>query len=225
MTEFLEQISVNYGKINRGENRISGVAVLHPTSANCSFANGEGREYTPKAMESLVGLLGGRKAFIDHAGSKELESKRGVRSVRDLLGYFESPRLEGGIARADLVYLKNHKTWIEPLVEQMSGSIGLSIHAYGPSAYDKNVRKEIVEDISVLKSVDLVTEPGSTMNLFESRGGDYWIDRALKELDAPADEKEIAADFERAFGIFPKRNKQNREDRDLIAAVRRGEYL
>jgi len=155
-------------QIDKQSATVKGVAILRSTSRNCTFKEGTGRRYTEQAMASTAKLISGAKAYVDHPTQQEFKERGGVRSVRDLLGYYENGRVEGGVVRADLRYLKNHATWFEPLVEQMADKVGKSIHAYGPTYLDEETKVEVVEDIEVLASADLVTEPGSTLNLFEA---------------------------------------------------------
>jgi hypothetical protein len=167
-----ESISKQFAdvKLDKENNKVMDVAILRPSSANCTFKEGKGRTYTKQALESVAKLIKGAKAYIDHATKSEIKERQGVRSIRDLLGYYENGRVdENNVVRADLEYLANHKEWFEPIVEQMSDKVGKSIHAYGPTYLDKESSMEIVEDISILNSADLVTETGSTLNLFESK--------------------------------------------------------
>ena len=186
--EFKEAITKQFAdvKLDKENHKIMGVSILRKTSENCSFAKGSGRTYSDKAMQSVANLVEGKKAYMDHTTEKAMQDSRGVRSIKDLFGFYENGRLVDGIARADLVYLTNHATWVEPLVEQMSDKIGESIHAYGPSVYDKQTGREIVEDVTLLQSVDLVTEPGSTLNLFESGVAAEYNDEEVEivELDS-----------------------------------------
>jgi hypothetical protein len=148
---------------------IHDVAILKSTSTNRAFEKSKGRKYSRTALESVSTLINGAKAYINHATKEELEQREGVRDVRDLLGYYENGRLGADdMVRADLYYLDSHRGWLEPLIEKMSDKIGNSIHGYGDIVYDENSKMEIVEDINELASADLVTEPGSTTNLFES---------------------------------------------------------
>ena len=148
---------------------VRNVAVLGPTSNNKTYKESIGRKYSRRARESAVGLVTGIKAYINHVTKKELEERGGVRDIKDILGYHQNARLdEDGIVRTDLKYLENHKSWFEPLVEAMADKIGNSIHATGDMAFDKDTKYEVVENLTGFRSVDLVTDVGSTKSLFES---------------------------------------------------------
>lgn len=167
--DFTESVFSNNSIRHDKENCIVyGMAILKNTSQNCSYKNGKGRRYTEQALQSAARLVNESKSYINHATMEELEKRGGIRDIRDMLGFFENGRVEGEVTRADLHYLDSHKKWFAPIVEKMADKIGGSIHAYGPSSFDDNTLIETVQDIKVLRSVDIVTEPGSTNNLFES---------------------------------------------------------
>ncbi len=149
---------------------VENVAILRPTSANSEFPGSKGRKYSLTAMESAKRLVAGVKAYINHATNEDLRKRGGVRDVRETLGYWgDTPHIdENGVLRDNLHYLANHAEWFLPMVEQMSDKIGVSIHAYGEIAYDDFDEMEEVQDLTSMDSVDLVSEPGSTINLFES---------------------------------------------------------
>jgi len=156
--------------MDRDAHKVLNVAILKPTSSNASFRDAKGRKYLPKALESVARLVNGAKVYVDHPTDQEMKERRGVRSMRDILGFLENGRVdEKGTVRGDLEYLKSHAEWFEPIVEQMADKVGNSIHAYGETHLDKSDMMEAVEDIRMLASVDLVTEPGSTSNLYESK--------------------------------------------------------
>lgn len=166
---FTESIFSNATLKHDAENCIVyGMSILKNESKNCSYKEGKGRKYTDRAMLSTAKLIEGAKSYINHATREELANRGGIRDIRDLLGYFENGRIDGNIVRADLHYLQSHKNWFGPIVDQMADKVGGSIHAYGPSVFNESTKYETVEDIKVLSSTDIVTEPGSTNNLFES---------------------------------------------------------
>jgi hypothetical protein len=207
MREFIEQLpGLSFGRINKDSCRISGVSILRETSKNNSLG-GKGRRYSEAAMESVARLVNNVKAYADHAGNRQLEATRGVRSVRDLIGYFTGGRVDGSKVTADLNYLESAKDWIEPLVEKMADKVGMSVWAFGPSRLDRQTREELVEDISTLKSVDLVSEPGSTTGLFESS---LFTKEDLKQCESDLQEIE----FLEAFGIRPDRRDRDEDDPD-----------
>lgn len=171
-TEFMEssiggQFSVT--EMDPDTQVIKNVAILRETSVNHALPGATGRRYSEGARQTVVSLVEGAKAYIDHATRDELAQRDGVRSVRDIFGYYAGGRIdEQGTVRGDLHYLPNHAEWLEPLVESMADKIGNSIHATGDLVFDKESSNEIVESISGLQSIDLVTQPGSTRSLTEA---------------------------------------------------------
>ena len=59
----------------------------------------------------------------------------------------------------------------------MSSKVGLSIHAFGDLV--RRGAGYVVEKLNSLASVDLVSEPGSTLSLFESRSLERIFDHPL----------------------------------------------
>lgn len=158
-------------KIDKENRLIRGVVLLRSSSSNRYFQGSVGTKFSEAFLEGVASQATGTKAYIDHKSQAEMAKTQGVRSVRDLLGYYESGRMEGGVPKANIKYLAGQSEFVESLLEDMPDKIGLSIVANGDMAYDRGTK--IAEGISCkkLKSVDLVTETGSTVNLFESDNG------------------------------------------------------
>lgn len=171
-------------KLDKETRTISGVAILRPTSVNKKLKEAKGRIYTDKARESVARLVNGIKIYRNHQGVKEAEEHRGVRKIEDLVGYLENGHVaEGGVVRGDLKYLSSAKEWLEPVVEEMHDKVGLSIDAFGDMSFDHNTLMENVEDIAGMRSVDMVTEPGSTISLFESAQKEIENDEQEESMD------------------------------------------
>lgn len=150
---------------------LKGMAILRETSSNCSYSKGKGRSYTLQARESVAKLINGKKAYIDHQTKDAIEATSGVRSLNDFIGIYENGRVDrNGITRADLKYMQTQtiKEWIEALYNINATGVGGSIVGAGISVFDPETKMEIVEDIHDLRSTDLVSETGSTINLKES---------------------------------------------------------
>ena len=152
------------------ENRvIRGVSLLRPTSTNRYFEGSTGTRFTENFLAQIAEKVNGTKIYADHAGRDELDKHHGVRSVHDLIGYYENGHMENGIPKADIHYLPNHASWLEPLVENMADKVGLSVVAKGDMIFDRNTKIVEATDLKTLGSIDLVTETGSTVNMFESK--------------------------------------------------------
>jgi hypothetical protein len=169
--EFLEQSMARQfveTSLDKENKVIKNVAILRPTSVNRSFPKAKGREYSENARLQAAEMVEGCKAYVNHATKQELQDRGGVRDVRDLIGYYKQGRLQEGVVRGDLYYLPHQAVWLEPLVENMADKIGNSIHAFGDLSFDRDREVEVVESLDRMASVDLVTETGSTVNLFEA---------------------------------------------------------
>lgn len=85
-------------------------------------------------------------------------------------------RIDGGAIRADLHYLRGN-----PLAESVADDAARNLGCFGlshnASAGRESIRdgKYVVESISQVRSVDLVTRPATNKNLFESQGNPMTI--------------------------------------------------
>lgn len=148
---------------------IKNVAILRPTSGNVYFKGSTGTHFSDDFMSGVAQNITGKKAYYDHVGKEELKKSRGVRSVHDCYGYFENGHIDNGIVRADIHYLSNHAPKIESLIGEMADKVGLSITADGDMVYDRASKIGEAVALKKLGGADLVTEPGSTVNMFESK--------------------------------------------------------
>lgn len=156
MESFDEGKPLREATIDRNSDIIRNICILSPASKN-------NRVYSPQAIASSAKLFEGAKAFANHPK----RSERGeVRDVRDLIGKYCNIRVEDGKLKGDLEVLESHKSWVFPLAEQAPDLVGLSINAQG-KVFRKGER-EVVDSITSVRSVDLVSEPAATISLFES---------------------------------------------------------
>lgn len=147
--------------IDRDLNIIRNVCLLSSVSKN-------NRRYSREAMQGALVLFEGAKAFANHPK----KSERGeVRDVRDLIGKFQSVRMDDGKVKGDLLVLQSQANWLFPLAEQMPDAVGLSLNGQGKVFKDKS-GEEVVESIVKVGSVDLVTDPATTSSLFEQQNKD-----------------------------------------------------
>lgn len=136
---------------------IRNIVLLGPVSKN-------GRLYPRATLERRAPLFEGVRAFFNH----NERSGSGGRDVRDLIGQFRNVRFaEDGKIRGDLVTLGTPDTdRVVLLAENMPNAAGFSPHMSGVVRRDREQR-EIVEDITVAHSVDLVSNPATTQGLHE----------------------------------------------------------
>jgi len=140
---------------------IRGVAVLAPHSRN-------GRRYSRRALEDVAERAEGARVFLDH----DEGSRRGgePRTVRDLVGVIRSARVVRGAVRADLRLLDSeHRPFLLDLAEDAPALVGLSIAARGKVRRGDD-GEDVVERVTDLASVDVVTAPATTTSLFEQEG-------------------------------------------------------
>lgn len=156
ITESVERILEN---VTVTGNVVQGVAVLGPRSDNGPPG---GRHYTQQARGDVAELSEGAQVFLDHPENK---SRGRVRSVNDLIGVLRNVRESGDRVRGDFV-LVDHVDKLKRLAEQAPKAAGLSIRARGDVRRDGD--REIVESVSKIKSVDLVSRPAATEGLAES---------------------------------------------------------
>jgi len=149
------ELPLQEADIDKNANIIRNVCLLSAISIN-------DREYQSYALEKAVPLFEGAKVFANHAKKNE----RGeVRDVRDLIGKAQNVHFQEGKLKADLMILESQKGWVFPLAEQTPELVGLSINAQGKVRRSNS--KDIVEEIVQVRSVDMVSEPAATSNLFE----------------------------------------------------------
>ena len=153
--------------IDKEQRLIPGVALLNETSSNIYYPGSKGTKFSEAFRKAIASNIDGKKVYVDHAGKDELANHRGVRSIRDVIGYYENGRMESGIPKADIKYLTNQAPFVESIME-MADLVGLSIVANGQMSYDVSTGIAEAFALKELQSVDLVTETGSTINMFES---------------------------------------------------------
>lgn len=157
-------------RVDREKGIIFGVKVLGLNSQN-------GRRYTPEAVKKAVGLYEGIGVFTDHPSTPSSS-----RSVTERFGWIENVRLasDGGLI-GDL-HILNPGTDIAESVflaaEKNPQLAGLSHNAEGDGYRDAD-GTFIVEEISDVRSVDLVAEPATTGGLFEGRNRNQAMTKKL----------------------------------------------
>ena len=126
-----------------------------------------GWSYSPELLQTATPLFEGARAFADHPGPAD----RAERSIRDIVGYYHSPRFEAGPQgqpariKACLRVLESaHWLWtmIAEAVADGQPFVGLSVDFLGavkPGRRGAAVRE--VQAIRQLLSVDVVTRPSA----------------------------------------------------------------
>jgi len=168
----LHEAVVRLGKperVDRDKGILYGVKVLGLESQN-------GRRYTPEAVQRALSMYEGLGVYTNHP-----KNPGDVRDVRDRFGWFEGIRrdTDGGL-RGNFHLLDPGdplSVKVMNAAEQKPDLYGFSHNAEGDGYRDAD-GTFIVEEITDVRSVDLVTEPATTGGLFEGRNRN----RTMKKL-------------------------------------------
>jgi hypothetical protein len=152
-------------QIDREGSRIANVKLLGAVSKN-------GRRYSSQALDDAKVLFEGARFFLDHPTEQELRATQGVRSVKDLAGKVIGVRRIGEEVRGDLQILNREptKSLIFSLAEQMPELVGNSWRGDGKVRQENGT--QIVEGLTKVHAIELVTEPATATTLFESVDND-----------------------------------------------------
>lgn len=153
--ERFHETSGGYDRIDRDAGVIRGVRVLGLVSKN-------GRKYLREAVQKAKNLYEGARVYLDH-------KFQGDRSTKERWGKLVNVReAEDGGLVADLEYLTKHSQ-TEAILEaaEKFKDIGLSHDTLGRSRMESGER--VIYEIVKVNSVDLVENPATTENLWESQ--------------------------------------------------------
>ena len=127
------------------------------------WESSNGRRYDPQAAKRAKGLYEGKKAYCNHP-KRPTES----RDVDDALGVWRNVQWEPDGLYSDFHYVKSH-----PMAERVCedaergmGVFGFSHNADGKGDHEGGVL--VISEITEVRSVDLVTDPATVKNLWES---------------------------------------------------------
>ena len=189
---------------------IFGVKVIGSNSAN-------GRFYPPETLRAALQMYEGCAVGVDHGERGTTDS----RPVGSRVGWLEHVREVAGGLMADLHLLKSH-----PLTATLLEAASRRPELFGLShdAEGRIVRrdgKNIVEEITRVKSVDIVTSPATTQSMFEER------DMMVSAL--PTNGREFAAKLLESDGLpmadvpamSPGDNQAGLDDDKLLTALQR----
>ena len=161
-------------RVDADQGILYGVKLLGESSKN-------GRRYTGDAIKNAVALYEDRKIYVNHPRRDELSDDRKFESWA---GVSRNP-----IARHDGIYgdihLRKKSDYFEGIIEaaeRFPNSVGFSHVADGTSRLDGDT--EIIESITEVFSVDLVTDPATTAGFFESKQQPHTVKQAIESLPA-----------------------------------------
>lgn len=149
--------------------------MLGPTSPNLPTRNGspipgvtEGTRYTPAAFASAAAVMEGAKVRKNHPDRKTPYADR---TVDDGLGILRNvrPDSQGRGVRADFHYNRRHpfNAQVVEDVKRRMGQWGFSPNAGGMGSVEGGFY--VVEQLASIRSVDLVSDPATTVTLWESK--------------------------------------------------------
>ncbi len=158
---------------------IYGVKVLGVRSRNSHGLREavNGTEYTRDCMEQAIPLYEGVDVLTDH------NTSRGNRSVTEAFGKLRNVRLGADGLRADLHYFDSHPLSPRVIedVERGMGVYGLSHDAQASrERIDRAGKRLVIEGLATVRSVDLVRNPATNRNLWES--GDMPQQKTYRQL-------------------------------------------
>jgi hypothetical protein len=152
--------------VDRETCTISGMSLLSPRSKN-------GRFYTEPAVADAVRLYEGAQYFVDHPTESENKDRQGVRSMKSLVGGIKNVRMEGTFpdcrVHGDVVLLPAHPMagQIMDIAEHQPQLAGNSHRVYATLSKGGD-GTENVNSIDRVLGMELVSDPATTMGMFES---------------------------------------------------------
>lgn len=154
------------------------------------------RKYSAKAMREAVSLFENSPAFFEHKEKKE---------VKDLLGQIKNVREDGNYVKGDLHLLEN-QSWLLDMAKRMPDLAGFSINANGI------VKNNIVESLTNRISVDLVTNPATVKNLFESEDKEKNVEEIKKLQEDLLNVRKDFADSKAKADLLEQENIKLKEE-------------
>ena len=166
-TAFLESAP----QVDQAAGVLKGVKLLGGRSKN-------NRRYESDAMEKAVGLYNGRKIYVDHDRSESGAD----RSIDRWAGTIQNARYQEGGIHGDIKLLKSSAFFdrIIEAAEHFPKDIGFSHVADGSTRMDGTT--EVVESISQVFSVDLVSQPATTGGIWESQAMLKTITKTVRQI-------------------------------------------
>ncbi len=170
------------GRIVASPGLLKGVKLLGLSSVN-------GHRYTRDALRKAIALYEGVKVNVDHP-PRGAESA--PRAYRDRLGRIERVRLSEDGLFGDLRFNPEHPQARQLVwdAEHAPENLGLSHNATGRGHRTEDAF--LVEEITAVRSVDLVADPATTRGLFEAQANPPPAsdnERAIREHLARLDER------------------------------------
>jgi len=211
-TSELVEFVAGPAQLDRALNVIRGTVLITAHSAN---GGKDGRRYSDNALRQIAGMAEGLPAYLNHV-PKDLAFK--PRDVKDLVGVHRNVRYHAseGKVVSDLHVAEHQVPLVFGLAETLGGVIGNSLVSRGVVRMEGDT--EVVDDITAVRSADLVSDPATTKGLFESRGA---TEKTLAEVLVEADAHERVRCALEHQTYFPPAERKRLDD--LVEAVLRGQ--
>jgi len=221
----LEEVRLRAGRVDRENSVIKNVCILgNPTSRNRN-------RYPVHALQGALRLYESAPSFVNHP-----EDPHGKRRLEARLGKIVNPRVVGNRLYADYEYNPRH-----PLAETLEWSAE-NDPSYCKLSHNVETRGHedpdgtwVVDEILDVRSVDVVSEGGTTKSLFEAwEGAELPVvpcHHVRAAVEAPdIDDRERVARvrqiLDAAGAGYPTRGQRDARDeaelRRFVAAVRHG---
>lgn len=154
----LERVASGSLRVDRANGVIRDVRIIGYESRN-------GRVYSREALRRAKSLYEGKQVNFDHPPRTDPDRER---SITDRAGWLENVREVDGGLTGDLHLLTSDPRAgkILEAAEKRPDLFGLSHNADGRST--RRDGKVIVEEITAVRSVDIVSDPATTRGLYES---------------------------------------------------------
>jgi len=154
---------IKSANLKRDVGVIEGTTLITGSSQNGK--NGK-RRYPEAVLRKIASMAEGLPAYLNHT-TPEMAFK--PRRLEDLMGRHQNVRYDAasGSVKSDLHVAAHQVPLVFSLAEKFGDHIGNSLVSKGQIAMEGDT--EVVQDILLLRSADLVSDPASTKGLFESK--------------------------------------------------------
>ena len=154
--QLYERASAAGGRVDAKLGIIRGVRILGRVSKN-------NREYSSEAIRGAISMYENINVNCDHP-----HGSRSDRSVADRIGWLENVKVAGDGLKGDLCLILSHplSASVLEMAARRPELLGLSHNAEGRIV--KRNGRNVVEEITHVRSVDIVADPATSNSLFES---------------------------------------------------------
>jgi hypothetical protein len=162
MKDLLEY-AVSHTQMDRATGVLRNTVIINATSKNGPHAK---RRYSERALKQIASMAEGLPAYANHV-APDLAFK--ARDVRDMIGRHKNVRYDATrqAVVSDLHVLEHQAPLVFGLAQGLGDIVGNSLVSRGATRMEGDV--EVVDEVSAVRSADLVSDPATTKGLWESR--------------------------------------------------------